>query len=244
MKNNPFGLKREMQADEIELTLDSVRAALPKKKRKIVNQQFVDDLNMLVQEPEARDNFRENLLSYTRVLENSNIGIVNYVHAVKYVSYKLLGFSNEESWVKTFPDRYQRLMDEGKNAVFVRGTVAAYNKGKIVAQILEESMMPTWVINQDLFQKALNTQAQLMVSAKSEKVRSDAANSLLTHLKQPEVTKVSLDVRVKEDESVKELREVTLDLVKQQRLMIESGAMDAKEVAEGKIIKGDFEVVG
>ena len=53
-------------------------------------------------------------------------------------------------------------------------------------------------------------------------------------------TKISLDVQVKEDDSVKELRDATLELVAQQRRMIESGAMNAKEVAEGKLITGDF----
>jgi hypothetical protein len=62
----------------------------------------------------------------------------------------------------------------------------------------------------------------------------------LTHLKQPEATKISLDVQVKEDDSVKELREATLELVAQQRQMIQSGAMNAREVAEGKLITGDF----
>jgi hypothetical protein len=82
-----------------------------------------------------------------------------------------------------------------------------------------------------------------MVGAKSEKVRTDAANSLLVHLKQPETTKVHLDVRVKEDDSIKELRDVTMELVKQQRQMIEAGSMNAKQVAESKIISGDFERV-
>jgi hypothetical protein len=65
----------------------------------------------------------------------------------------------------------------------------------------------------------------------------------LTHLKQPEATKISLDVQVKEDDSVKELREATLELVAQQRKLIGSGVMDARQVAESKLITGEFKRV-
>jgi hypothetical protein len=71
--------------------------------------------------------------------------------------------------------------------------------------------------------------------------RTAAANSLLTHLKQPEVTKISLDVNVKEDDSVRELREAALELVAAQKKQIESGNMTAKDIAQGKIISGDYE---
>jgi hypothetical protein len=92
------------------------------------------------------------------------------------------------------------------------------------------------VLNQDLYQKALNVQADLMISAHSEKVRCEAANSLLTHLKMPEVKKVELDIGVKEDGSIAALRATTLELARQQRLMMESGAMNAQEVAHGKLL--------
>ena len=70
----------------------------------------------------------------------------------------------------------------------------------------------------------------------SPKVRSDAANSLLTHLKMPETQKVELDLNVKEDGSIAALRATTLELARQQRLMVEAGAMNAQEVAHGKLI--------
>ena len=75
-----------------------------------------------------------------------------------------------------------------------------------------------------------------MTTAKSEKVRCDAANSLLTHLKMPETQKVELDLNIKEDSSIAALRATTLELARQQRLMVESGAMNAQEVAHGKLV--------
>jgi hypothetical protein len=101
---------------------------------------------------------------------------------------------------------------------------------------MEQTLIPSYVLNQDLYQKALNVQAELMLTAKSEKVRSDAANSLLTQLKMPETQKVELSVGIKEDGSIAALRASTLELSRQQRLMMEAGAMNAQEVAHTKLI--------
>lgn len=232
-----------LNTEDVPLTVDVVKAVMPKRQKHNINQKLVDELNLLVDEPEARDNFRENLIGYASVLMDKNVTLPGYVQAVKYVSYKLMGFTNQQSWIKTFPERYQRLIDDKKDALFIRSTVACYNRGQTVNKIIEQTLIPTYVLNQDIHQKAINVQAELMFTATSEKVRTDAANSLLTHLKQPESTKVSLDITVKEDDSIRELRETTMELVRQQRLMIGSKAMNAKEVAEGKIITGDFERV-
>jgi hypothetical protein len=78
-----------------------------------------------------------------------------------------------------------------------------------------------------------------MLNARSEKVRTDAANSLLGHLKMPEVAKVELDVNVKEDDSIDELRRSTLELVEQQRKMIQAGAMKAGDIAKQKVVVGE-----
>jgi len=223
-----------------ELTLDQLKAVMPKRQKSNITQQFVDDLNGITNDPEVRDHFRQNILGYTDVLMDPNSTLPGYVQAIKYVSYRLLGYSNQECWIKTFPDRYQKLLKKGVDNQYIHSIVGAYNKGQMVQKILGQTMVPSYVLNQDVYQKAINVQTELMLHAKSEKVRTDAANSLLSHLKQPEATKVSLDVHVKEDDSVRELREATLELVRQQRLMISSGVMNAREVAEDRLITGDF----
>lgn len=226
-----------------DITIDQLRRLMPKKQSHHITPHLVDTLNEMVDEPEVRNAFRENILGYTKVLTEPNAQLPNYIFAVKYVSYKLLGFNNIESWIKTFPERYQRLLDKQKHIDFIRSIVAGYNRGKMVQQIFEQTMVPTYVLNQDMYQKALSVQCELMLTARSEKVRSDAANSLLTHLKQPEATKINIDVNVQEDDSIRELKQSTLELIKQQRLMIQSGAMNAQEIAEGTLITGEFERV-
>lgn len=218
------------------LTLDQFKLALPDKVKKSINQELIDQINNTLSDPEMFESYRDNLISYTKVMADGKFKVTSYVDAVRYVSFKLMGCTNIEAYTKTFPDKYQRFIQQGIQAKDIASYVTAYNKSKLVNLIFEQTLIPSHVLNQDLYQRALNVQADLMINAKSEKVRCDAANSLLTQLKAPEVKKVELDIGVKEDSSIAALRATTLELARQQRLMMESGAMNAQEVAHGKLI--------
>lgn len=225
--------------DEEKISLVALKKVMPTNRKGLVNQKLVDDLNGLLVDEALRENFRENLMSFTRVLGDPRYDITEYINAVKFVSYKLLGDTSLTAYTKTFPQRYQRFITEQFPANRISSYVAAYGRTQLVGLIMEQTLVPHYVLNQGLYQKALNTQADLMMSAKSEKVRTDAANSLLTHLKMPEVSKVEIDVKVGEDDSIGELRKSTLELVKQQREMIKMGALNARQVAEQKVIQGE-----
>ena len=218
------------------LTLETFRTALPDKVKKTINQELMDNINKTLSDPDMFETYRENLLSYASVMADGRFKMESYVSAVKYVSHKLMGASNIAAYIKTFPDKYQDFINRGIETKDIASYVTAYNKSKLVNLIMEQTLIPSYVLNQDLYQKALNVQAELMLTAKSEKVRSDAANSLLTQLKMPEVNKVQLDVNVKEDGSIAALRESTLELVRQQKLMVQAGAMNAQEVAHSKLV--------
>ncbi len=218
------------------LTVEQFKQVLPDKVKKSVSQELIDKINNTLSEPEMYEAYRDNLLSYSKVMADGRFKIDQYISAVKYVSHKLMGATNIEAYSKTFPDKMQRFAAQGVAAKDIASYVTAYNKSKLVNLIFEQTLIPSYVLNQDLYQKALNTQAELMVSAKSEKVRCDAANSLLTHLKMPETQKVELEIGVKEDSAIAALRATTMELARQQRLMLEAGAMNAQEVAHSRLV--------
>ena len=223
----------------IPLSLDQFRQALPDKVKKAVNQELIDQVNLTLSNPDEYEAYRDNLLCYTRVMSDGRFKVQEYVNAVRYVSHKLMGATNIEAYTKTFPDKYTRFVANGVVAKDIASYVTAYNKSKLVNLIFEQTLIPSYVLNQDLYQKALNVQADLMVNANSEKVRTDAANSLLTHLKMPEVHKVELDIGIKEDSSISMLRAATMELARQQRLAMESGSMSAQDAAHSKIVRAD-----
>lgn len=218
------------------MTVEEFKAALPEKMRKTVSQELIDEINQTLSEPELFEQYRENLISYTRVMADGKFQVPQYLSAVKYVGFKLQGNSNIEAYSRTFPEKIQRFTQQGTAAKDIAAYVSAYNKSKLVNLIFAQTMTPFWVLNQDVYQKALNVQADLMINANSEKVRTDAANSLLTHLKPPEIKKIELDIGVKEDSSIANLRAATMQLAAQQRLALQSGSANALEIAHSQVV--------
>ena len=226
-----------------DLTIDLFKKALPDKVKKSVNQELIDQVNKMLSDPDMYEHYRENMLSYTSVMADGRFKVSNYVDAVKYVSHKLMGCTNLLAYTKTFPDKYNDFVARGVSSSDIASYVTAYNKSKLVNLIFAQTLVPSYVLNADMYQKALNVQAELMVHANSEKVRSDAANSILTHLKMPETQKIELDIGIKQDSSIDALRASTLELVAQQRAMIKANAMTAGEVAGSKLLIENGEVI-
>lgn len=220
------------------LTLVEVQGALPANMKKMADQSLVDMVNNVTNDPLVAEQIRDNFISYTGVMRDGKFRTEDYLSAVCYVSYKLLGDTNKEAWAKTFPQRYALLKGRGAPEKEISAHVAAYSKNKLVNLIFEQSMVPTHVLNAHLFQKALNVQADLMKNANSEKVRSDAANSILTHLKRPEAIKGQLDVTINDNSGLNELKNVLGDLAAEQIRLLHAGT-PIKQITDATIIENE-----
>lgn len=225
------------------LTIEQFQAALPDKIRKTVNQELVDRVNAVLVEPEMYEAYRENLLSYGKVMKDGRWTVAEYLSAVKYVSHKLMGATNIEAYTKTFPEKIARFTAQGVVSKDIASYVTAYNKSKLVNTIFEQTLIPVHVLNQDLHQKAINNLADLMLTASSEKVRVEASIGLVNATKAPEVKKVELDISHKEDSSISALREATMALVSQQKDLMRSGAATAQEMAHQRVVRPESDVV-
>ena len=218
------------------LTPEEFKSALPVQFKKNVNQQLIDSINATIADPEIYETYRDNLVGFSHILQKGKFRLDNYVEAVRYVSFKHMGFTNKDAYAKTFPDKIKRFKLLAVADKDIASYCTAYNKSKLVTLLYEQSMIPFWLLNQDVRQKALNTQVDLMFNARSEKVRSDAANSVLTHTKQPDTHKIELDIGVQENGAIDALRAQTLELVVQQRQMLQAGLVSSEEIAHKKLI--------
>lgn len=220
------------------LSAEDVKAALPAQFRNNVTDELVNQINSLTQDPETAEMIRENFVSYSNVLLDGRFKIADFINAVTYVSYRLMEFSRFESYKRTFPDRYTALVARGATEKEISSYVAAYNKNRLVNLILEQTLIPTWVLNQHVYQQAINEQARLMTGAKSELVRTQAANSILTHLKKPDKIQVEMNLGVQEHAGMEELRNTLTQLAQQQKELIEQG-VPTREVAHTKLVEGE-----
>lgn len=217
------------------LTVTDVAKALPPNLKSAATQAFVDQINNIVSDPVVAEQVRDNFISYTKVLQDGKFKTEDYLHAVTYVSFKLMGLSNQEAYFRTFPQRHAKLVAANTSSKDIAAYVSAYNRGKLVNLILEQSLVPTWVLNQDAYQKAINTQVDLMTNAQSEMVRTTAANSILTHLAKPKEAGPLVNIDMRESSGMNELRETLTKLAEQQRDLIQRG-VSTKTIAEQNIV--------
>ncbi|MGV8863283.1 MAG: hypothetical protein ACOH2T_19215 [Pseudomonas sp.] len=227
-----------------QMDLVELKKALPRNLQSAATQELLDKVNNVSSDEVIAEEVRNNFLTYAKVLTEGRYKTEDYLNAVAYCTFKIMGYTNKDSYAKAFPDRYLALVSRGASAKEISAYVAMYHKNKLVNTILEQSVIPSWLLNQDNFQRAINTQVELMsdptVNARD---RTAAANSLLTHLKAPEVSKVQLDVNVKQDGGINDLRATMVALATQQRELIAKG-MGAKQLVQQPLsidaIEGEF----
>ena len=217
------------------LSKQQLEGALPDKRfRKYLTD---DVVNVINSEPnsELRRVFRDNTLSFASVLSTGKHSLAAYVNAVKFVSLKLLGDKSSTAYSKVFPDRYQNLVDKGTSPSQIASFADNYGKTGLITKIMEQTMVPTHILNAGVYQEAINVQANLMYTAKSEMVRQKAAESLINNLAAPALAKVELEVNYNND-MVEDLRATTKALAQQQLKMIMNGQSSAKEIAHSEIL--------
>lgn len=180
-----------------DISVDMIKEALPPQLKPKANQALVDKLVNTFNDPDMIENFMETFISYTHVLQNSRFQMDNYINAVKYVSYKLMGLTNFDAYTKTFPDRYRNHLAKGTSIDVLHTYVHAYNKTPLVSQISEQTLIAPSILYQAEFHQALMVQVEIMNDQNvSPKTRSDAAAHVMNITQPPAVKKLQLDVGI------------------------------------------------
>lgn len=218
------------------ITKELVARALPGNLKSAATDQLADMINQISADPLIAEQIRENFLSYASVLKEGKFKVEDYLNAVAYCSYKLMGDSNQDAYFKTFPQRYANLVAAGRTPKEISAYVSAYAKGQLVNKIIEQTLVPSWVLNQHMYQAALNTQFKLMTNEDvSPKVRSDAADSLLTHLAKPKEAGPLINIDMSETSGMNELKDALARMAQQQQTLINAG-VSTKEIAAQDIV--------
>lgn len=219
------------------LQIQDLKEALPPALKHSASQEMVDTINALATDPELAEVLRSNALNYTSVMREGRYKVDEYLNAVAYVSFKLMGHTNQEAYAKAFPGRYQNLVAAGRSQKEISSYVANYNKGKLVNAILEKTLIPVWLLNLDAYQEAINTQVQIMNDPNvNPRDRTYAANSILTHIKKPETHQVELNLGEVTTDGMNELRDSIARLAEQQQEMIAQGVR-TQDIAHEKLVR-------
>jgi hypothetical protein len=217
------------------IVLEELKEALPAPLKTFATQELADKIDAITQDPLSAKIIQDNFITYTHVLQEGKYKMDDYLSAVSYVSFKLMGMSNKEAYCKTFPNRYANLIAQGRTEKEISCYVAAFHKGKLVNQIMEQCIIPAWVLHNEYYNEAIRKNVDLMRTARSEKVQAMAADSLLKHLSKPEAIQgplVNIDMR--QGSGLDELKNAITSLAQKQREMIIEGT-PTKEIAEQKL---------
>jgi len=237
------------------MTIEELKAGIPKHTRSLITQNVVDVFNNLEGEhgEEFAEHYKQNFIGMSTVMKGGSFAVKDYINAVKFTSFRLLQNTDIDSYMLTFPDRYARLMDKhsdyGDEATIrsdkISPYVTGYKQNPIVVRVTEQSLVPSRILNAPMFQQALNIQMSIAMTSRSDQVRSQAAESVMKYTMSPEVQKIELEVGVKGQDEVLALRTEMHRLASQQQATIESGTNTALDIAEQRllhdVIEGEVE---
>jgi hypothetical protein len=208
-------------SEQLELALGS--------KRNWASQELVTTLNTL--ETDGADLVRENWLTHANVLREGTYSLDQYTTAIKYVSLKQMGHTNQQAYSIALAERYQELVAKGYDDQRISSHVSAYHKGALVQKLLAQSTVPLYMLYQDEAHKAIKTLVQVMTEPNASfKTRAEAADKLLNHVKRPEAAKIELEVSQKASDGMNELTTMMRELAQKQLAAIADGG-NVREVA-------------
>ena len=225
-----------------QLDISDVKAIAPATLRNSISPDLVNKLNNLHKDPLIAEQMQERALGFINVLTEGRFKIDDYLNAIKFVTYRMSGSTQQAAYLKTFPDRHLKFKADNLSAKEISAYTTMYAKGKLVTTLMERAMIPVWLVNADNVQKAINTQVEIMTTANSEMARVTAANSILTHLKPPETSKLEITRGNTDEEkdALAELRKTTQKLAKMQEEAIRSGTHSAKTIAHSDIVDAEY----
>lgn len=230
------------------LTKQQIEQALPANLKSAATQQLTDHINNLVADPETADYVRDHFITYAVVLQEGKWGVDAYLNAVQYATYKMMGYSNQDAYFRTFPQKQTDFIARGTTAKDISAYVSQYHKGKLVNAILEKALIPVHVLYQDAYHEAIRVQVHLMKNAISEKVQQEAANSVMTHLAKPKDAAPTVAIQINNNAEMDAMKQMIADMSGVQLQLIESGVA-AQEIAAQrlfpapKLVEGEFKHV-
>jgi len=223
--------------DYSQITKEDIIKALPRGINITVSDEIVEMIQRSGDEIGILQEYvDENILNHISVLRGVKASFRDYVNAVKFCILKI-NMTNEEAWAKTFPDKYDRLIRDGKQ---VSNHVSMYNRSKLVHAIDANMLVATHVLYAPLHHAAIRKQYELMngravdsidddgriiYKGVSDQVQHLAAKTLAELTSQPE--ELNYNIKVGPSDEMKEIQSKTLKelnaIAERQKALLESG---------------------
>ena len=220
-------------------TYNDLQDLVPKKQRNVVTEDLVTLINDIAEDESIGTEFKQNMISYSTVLSKGKFSLEEYANANHFVTLLLLEHKDIDAYKAVFPDRYMRLSAKGLSRSQMSSYATNYKQGKLVSAILEQTMVPNYILNAPMYQEALNHSRYLMLNARSETVQQKAAETIMTQLKAPEAAKLEVDISLNTSDSVQENEAFMIELAERKLELMALGG-DVKSITNMTVDKQEI----
>lgn len=224
-------------AEKKTYTTEELQKLLPSKKG-LITDDIANIINKSQNEPEFQgESLLQTAITYESVLKNARVGIKEYLNAIRFCAYLMSMEDNyTEAYKRTFWDRdfvRERVDLPTDSPQYKEMTSAAsrYRRSKLVTDILTLSQVPLDILFAGYRHKAVGVLAELMMTAKYDRDKINAAKELLANTKPPENSKIELELGPNKAamDMQQQLNRQLGEIAMNQKQMLEQG-MTLKEV--------------
>ncbi len=214
---------------------------LPNSKKRFANDDLLNMIEAIEEEDNAEGTFVDMVVDNENVLSDGRYKTEDYVNACRFVAHYLNTERVQESYDKTFPDKYLDRIARGISPKTFTTAASQYLKGKLVQRVLAQSQVSLNIFHTRKKHMAVEKLYELMNTSKSERIQMDSADKLLLHLKDPEESKIELNITDNRGDYTNDLENQMKLLAARQLDLLKAGGINNKELVEAHIIEVEEE---
>lgn len=190
-------IKDTSKQDDV-MNMDELKKVLPDKFHNYLNDEMLNKINDHSLSVVARASVIDNISEYAYVLQEFKCNVLQFLNAIKFSTLHIgVGMSQKDAYRIVFPDRHKDIEYNTEKKDFLSSYASMYARTNLVTHVMQTMIVPGWLIHRHKYDEAVQTAYNLMVSPKTrDRIRLDAADLLLRELKQPEILKQEIKVKV------------------------------------------------
>lgn len=223
------------------ITVEKLKEIFPKRKSTITNE-LVEYINEASNNPFFNgEEFINTLLTYRDVMEKQSTPLKTYITAIKFCAYLeseeyniTEAFKKSHSHVEFVRERWDSPTNS-KEYKELTSAASRFRQRPLVKQILTQSQIGLHLMFQGEVYKAVGVLSEIMVHGRSEMARVAAAKELIANCKQPETTKIELDIGVRNNDPMESLNAQLAQFALKSLEGLKEGQIDLKSLGSMKV---------
>lgn len=240
--------RAEREAEVLESVISVLPNDISDDNKKVIAKEIVGQVNEFTDE-NIKEKYKENLLSFSSLVqEGSRVRILDYLSAVKFITYRNSGLNITESYKLTKHDEVSEALVQGVSEEKIANRAKAYSQNKIVKDLQRNSQMPLHMVYGDYLVDGIERLHKVIMKGSDR----DAVNAVKTlgELIMPKDNNDSKQDTSMLEDKVRMLTEMQANIAVTVTHQIASGSLSVRDllqkksmsnIIEGEVVKNGLE---